>query len=219
MTFLPLLVALLAGQTCSPATTPRPPTIAVYGDSRMQGGLCSSSSPASPAAYVDANLPGGASYGWLVKNAGVTGYTPAQILAAYNSGEATLCNGERCAYLVVNGGVNCLRLGTAPATCLADMITLVDDALAKGYAVVWMGETDYSLWASAGSNPTTQATTFNTLWTAACAARASNTRLKCLDLYTSMGVPLTNTCDGVHDNQTGTNLRGSLILTALQSIP
>lgn len=219
MLVLPLLVAVLAAQTCTPTTAPRLPTVAVYGDSRMQGGLCSSTSPSSPPAYLDANLPGGANGGWLVKNAGVTGYTPAQILAAYTAGEATLCNGERCAYLVVNGGVNCLRTGTAPATCLADMTTLVDDALGKGYAVVWMGETDYSLWASAGTNPTTQATTFNSLWASACTARASNTRLKCLSLYTAMGVPLTNTCDGVHDNQTGTNLRGSLILSALQSIP
>lgn len=219
MLTLPLVLTLLAGQTCTAVTAPRLPTIAVYGDSRMQGGLCSSTNPVSPPAYLDTNLPGGATAGWLVKNAGLTGDRPDQIRTRYTSGEATLCNGERCAYLVLNGGVNCLRQGTAAATCLADMTWVVDDALSKGYAVVWQGETDYSLWASAGSNPTTQATAFNALWAAECTARASNTRLKCLSLYTAMGVPMTNTCDGVHDNQTGTNLRGSLILTALQSIP
>lgn len=219
MLALPILVALLAGQTCTAATAPRLPTIRASGDSLIQGGLCSVTGPISPPAYLDANLPGGATGGWLVKNAGVTGTTPAQIRTAYTTDEATYCNGERCAYLVLEGGVNCLRASTAPATCLADMTWIVDDALSKGYAVVWLDVTDYSLWASAGVNPTGQATAYNTLWAAECAARASNTRLKCLSLYSVMGVPLTNTCDGVHDNQTGTNLRGARILTALQSIP
>jgi hypothetical protein len=220
MTALPLLLSLLAGQTCTPVSaTPRVPTLVVYGDSRMQGNLCGSTSPVSPPEYLDINLPGGTAAGWFVKNSGVSGSTPAQIRTAYTAAEATACNGERCGHLVLNGGVNCLRAGTAAATCIADMVWIVDDALAKGYVVVWLDETDYSLWASAGANPGTQVAAYNLAWQTACDARASNTRLKCLANYTALGVPLQNTCDGVHMNQTGTNLLGSRILTALQSIP
>lgn len=218
-----LLVAEASAQTCTAvASAPRLPSLVTYGDSRMAGNLCGSASPVSPAAYLDANLPGGANAGWLVKNAAVSGTTPAQQRTAYENvttGESVACNGDRCGHLLLMGAANCLRVGTAPATCLADHTSMVDDALSKGYAVLWLDETDYSLWASAGANPTTQVTAYNTLWQAACTARAANTRLKCLSNYTAMGVPLQNTCDGVHLNQTGTNLLGSRILTALQQIP
>lgn len=215
-----VLSGTATAQTCTAVTSaPRLPTLLAEGDSLMQGNLCSVTGPISPPAYLDANLPGGATEGWLIKNAGVTGQTPAQIRATYTAGEATACNGDRCAHLVLEGGVNCLRTGTAAATCLADLTWVVDDALSKGYAVLWLDVTDYSLWASAGTTPTAQATAYNAAWQAACTARASNLKLKCLSLYSVMGVPLTNTCDGVHDNQTGTNLRGARMLTALQSIP
>lgn len=219
-----LLVALLAGQTCTAAAAPRLPTVRVDGDSIMAGNLCSVTGPLSPPAYVDANLPGGTTEGWLVKNAGVTGQTPAQIRATYTAGEATACNGDRCGHLVLEGGVNCLRAGTAPATCLADMTFIVDDALSKGYAVVWLDVTPYKAWASAGTDPTGQATNYNALWASACAARASNLKLKCLANYAAFvdgsgNLAAGNTCDGVHFNQTGTNALGARILTALQSIP
>lgn len=214
-----LLALTLGASVCLPVASPRVPTLRASGDSIMQGGLCGVTGPLSPPAYLDTNLPGGTAGGWLVKNAGVTGTTPAQIRTAYTTDEATYCSGDRCAHLILEGGVNCLRASTAPATCLADMTFIVDDALSKGVAVVWLDVTDYSLWASAGVNPTLQATTYNTLWQAACDARASNPKLKCLANYAAMGVPLVNTCDGVHMNQAGTNSLGARILTALLSIP
>lgn len=223
MTALPLLLAVLASQVCSPSLEPLPPTIVVYGDSRMAGNLCSVTGPLSPPAYLDANLGGGTAAGVLVVNAAVSGTTPAQQRAAYENattGESKACRGERCGYMVVGGAANCLRVGTSPATCLADHTWMVTDALSKGLGVVWFDETDYQAWASAGTNPTGQVTTYNGLWQTACGALAiSNRRLKCLSLYADMGVPLVNTCDGVHDNQTGTNLRGSKIHAALLSIP
>jgi hypothetical protein len=222
MIALPLLLAVLSGQACTAVTTPRVKTVYVIGDSRMQGGLCSASSPASPPGYMDANLQGGADYGWLVKNAGSTGTTTAQQRAIYENattGESKACNGERCAHFVIGGAVNCLRAGSLASTCFADHVWMVDDALSKGVAVVWFEETDYSLWASAGANPGTQVAAYNTAWSAACAARASNKLLKCMSNYVESGVPLANTCDGVHLNQTGTNSLGARLLTALQSIP
>lgn len=217
MITISLIVTLLAAQT--PPTPPRLPTIVAYGDSRFQGGLCGTTSPLSPPNYVDINLPGGAGGGWLVKNAAITGYTPAQVLTAYNAGEATACNGERCAYLMVNGGVNCMRADTDANVCIVSSVTLVDDALAKGYVVLWTSETDWSAWSQGGSNRSVQFATWMTAWNAACAARASNTRLKCVDISVVMGNPLQNTCDGVHQNQTATNLLGSTLLSALLSIP
>lgn len=219
-----LLVADASAQTCTAATAPRLPTLRADGDSIMAGNLCSVTGPLSPPAYLDANLAGGTAEGWLVKNAGLTGQTPAQIRALYTANEATYCNGDRCGYLVLEGGVNCLRVGTAAATCLADMTFIVDDALSKGYAVLWLDVTPYKAWASAGTDPTGQATAYNTAWAAACTARASNTRLKCLANYAALvdgsgNLTASYTCDGVHFNQTGTNLLGARMLTALQSIP
>lgn len=218
MTTLTLLALTVASQVCISEPAPRLPTVAVYGDSRMHGNLCSSGTggnPASPAAYVDANLPGGVNAGWFVKNAAVSGYTPAQVLTTYNSGESTLCNGERCFYLIINGGVNCLRTGTPASTCIVDTVTLIDDALTKYYAVIWLSETEYGSWASAGPNPAAQLSSWMTAWQAACAARATNPNLRCLDITVPMGNPLQNTCDGVHQTQAGTDLLGSLILNEL----
>jgi hypothetical protein len=221
MLALPLIVALLAGQSCTVATVPLAPTIRIDGDSRMQGGLCSSTSPTAPAGYMDAALPGGTAGGWLVKNAGVTGTTPAQQRAAYENattGAAKSCNGERCGYQVVGGAANCLRVGTAAATCLADHTWMVDDALSNGVGVVWFNETSYVGWNMAAGTEA-QVPVFNGLWLTACSSRAaSNPRLKCVDIYTASGVPKTNTCDGIHDNQTGTNQLGAWLLAALLTI-
>lgn len=222
MTALPLLLAVLAGQVCSPATVPLVPTVVVYGDSRMAGGLCGVTGPLSPPAYLDANLGGGTAAGVLVVNAAVSGTTPAQQRAAYENtttGESKACRGERCGYMILGGAANCLRVGGVPATCLADHTWMVDDALSKGVAVLWFDETDYSTWASAGTNPAQQVTDYNTAWALACAARSSNPRLKCLSNFAAMGFPLANSCDGVHFNQNGTNLLGSRLQSALLSIP
>lgn len=223
---LPLLLAADASaQTCTAVSSaPRLPTLIAEGNSIMAGNLCSVTGPLSPPAYVDANLGGSTTEGWLVKNAGISGQAPSAIRTTYTSGEATACNGDRCAHLLLEGGVNCLRVGTAPATCLADMTWIVDDALSKGYAVLWLDVTPYKAWASAGTDPTGQATSYNTLWAAACAARAGNTKLKCLANYAAFvdgsgNLNASYTCDGVHFNQSGTNALGARILTALQSIP
>lgn len=217
-------VATAAPVCAAPSPLPRVPTLRVGGDS-LTLNTCVAGG-AGPITTLDANLPGGASGGWLVVNKGVSGSTPAQIRTAYTSDEATACNGERCASLIIEGGVNCLRLGTAPATCLADMTAIVDDALGKGVAVVWLNVTPYAGWGSAGVNPVGQATTYNALWQAECAYRASNALLKCLDNYSAFVDPSnpgfllpTYSCDGVHYSQVGMNLLASRLQTALLAIP
>lgn len=217
------LTALLLAQTCV-AASPRIPTIRVSGDSLTLNTCVAGGT--GPMTTLDANLPGGASYGWLLKNGGVSGTTAAQIRTAYSTDEATYCNGDRCRYLVLEGGVNSLRTGITPANTLTDMVWIVDDALSKGYAVVWLDVTPYAGYVSAGVNPVGQATTYNTLWQAACDARASNTRLKCLSNYSTFVDPSNAgyllpaySCDGIHLTQTAMDLFATRIKSALLSIP
>lgn len=232
MIALPLLVVLLSGQICgAPSVPPRVKSIRVGGDSRTLNGCVAGGT--GPMVTLDAILPGGASGGYLLKNLGVSGSTPAQIAASYfdttpgnTRGESVACNGERCGHLLLQGGVNCMRAGTAAATCFADMLPIVDDALSKGEGVVWANETGYAGWASAGPNPVSQQAAFNALWTAACAARASNTLLKCLNLSAVLDDPANpgyllpaNSCDGVHYSQVGMDAAAAAWKSALLSIP
>ena len=225
MIVLALVLSLSAGQTCgAPSPARRVPTLRVSGDSLTLNTCVGGGT--GPMTTLDANLPGGTTGGWLVKIGGVAGETAAQIRSRYTSEEATACNGERCAHLVLEGGVNSLRVGVTPAATLADMAWVVDDALSKGYAVVWLDVTPYAGWASAGANPVTQATTYNSLWAAACDARASNPRLRCLSNYASFNDPANPgyllpaySCDGVHYSQAGMDLLAARIRTGLLALP
>lgn len=219
-----LLALALGASVCSPVASTRLPTVRVDGNSMMQNACVGGGT--GPITKLDTDLPGGLTGGWLVKNAAVIGNTAAQISTAYNAGEATGCNGERCAYLILEGGVNSLRTGSTPAATLATMVAIVDDALTKGYAVLWLDVTPYAGFAGAGSNPTTQATTYNALWQAACDTRASNARLRCLANYSTFVDPSNPgfllpaySCDGIHLTQTGMDLYSTRIKSALLAIP
>lgn len=216
---LAALVALWTGAAsaqavCSAATAPRLPTVSGWGDSIMFG-VCSG----GPLEYLRASLPG-----YWTSNRAVSGENAAQIRARYTAEEATSCYGQRCGILWLEGGVNSLRGGTTPAATLADMVWIVDDALAKGYYVVWLDVAPYAGFSGAGSNPLGQATGYNTLWAAACAARASNSRLRCVATYASYEDPANPgylkaaySCDGIHHNVAGGQLMASLSKTAVET--
>lgn len=227
---LVLILALLmtgeamAQAVCLPVASPRLPTIRVDGNSMMQNACVGGGT--GPITKLDTDLPGGLTGGWLVKNAAVIGNTAAQISTVYNAGEATGCNGDRCAYLIIEGGVNSLRTGVTPAATLAIMVAIVDDALSRGVAVVFLDVTPYAGFAGAGVNPIGQVTTYNALWQAACDTRASNPRLKCLANYSTFVDPSNPgfllpaySCDGIHLTQVGMDLYSTRIRTALLSIP
>lgn len=229
MRLVALLAVLLSGAAsaqavCAPIASPRLPTVRVDGNSMMQNACVGGGT--GPITTLDTNLPGGLTGGWLVKNAAVIGNTAAQISAVYTAGEATGCNGERCAYLIIEGGVNSLRTASTPAAVLAIMVAIVDDALSKGVAVVWLDVTPYAGFAGAGTNPLSQATTYNTLWQAACDTRANNPLLKCLANYSTFVDPSNAgfllpaySCDGIHLTQTAMDLYSTRLRTALLSIP
>lgn len=219
LSHLPLLVVLLAGaasaqSVCSPATAPRLPTISGWGDSIMFG-VCSG----GPLNYAVAQSPG-----YWPSNHAVSGETAAQIRARYVSEEATSCYGIRCGILWLEGGVNSLRSGITPAATLTDMVWIVDDALAKGYVVVWLDVAPYAGFSGAGSNPLGQATGYNAAWAAACAARASNPKLRCVATYASYEDPANPgflkaaySCDGIHHTVAGGQLMASLSKTAIET--
>ncbi|AAK94402.1 hypothetical protein Mx8p67 [Myxococcus phage Mx8] len=167
MIALALVAALSLSQACEQGALPRRPTATARGDSIMFG-YCNTTAPPT---LVKAGLPGGLTGGWVVLNGAIVGETAPQIRARYVAEEATACVGERCAYLLLEGGVNSLRIGNAPAAVLAEMVWVVDDALAKGYGVVWTDVLPYAGNAGSGTDPLGQATAYNALWAAACAAR------------------------------------------------
>lgn len=231
-----LLVVLLSGvasaqSVCAPIASPRLPTVRVGGNSMMQNACVGGGT--GPITTLDTNLPGGLTGGWLFKNTSVIGDSAAAISTSYfdvtannTRGESVACNGERCAHLIIEGGVNSLRTGSTPAAVLAIMVAIVDDALSKGVAVVWLDVTPYAGFAGAGTNPLGQATTYNTLWQAACDSRASNPLLKCLASYSTFVDPSNPgfllpaySCDGIHLTQTAMDLYSTRIRTALLSIP
>lgn len=222
MIALAIVAMLMTGQACGAPTLPRLPTVTARGDSIMLG-VCNNPTPPT---IVKAGLPGGASGGWLVLNNAVTGETAAQIRARYLAEEETACVGQRCAYLLLDGGVNGLRVGVAPSSVVADMAAIVDDALSKGYGVVWTDVLPYAGFAGAGTNPLGQATSYNTLHASACTARASNPALRCVYNYATFVDPAqpghlvaAYSCDGIHLTQAGANLFASRMLSALLAIP
>lgn len=222
MIALSLLALLTTGQACGAGKLPRLPTATVRGDSIMLG-VCNNPTPPN---IVKAGLPGGLTGGWVVINNAVSGETAAQIRARYVAEEATACVGERCAYILLDGGVNSLRVGVTPAAVVADMVWVVDNALAKGYGVVWTDVLPYAGYSGAGTNPLGQATSYNALWAAECAARANNPALRCLANYSTFVDPAqpgylapAYSCDGVHLSQDGANLFAARLLSALTLIP
>lgn len=156
---------------------PPEPTLVGIGDSIMQ----LSQLPERMRAVLGNN--------WSAINQGVSGETAAQISARWFASEAGYCDGRRCSYVYVEGGINSLKGGGAlpPATVLSTMLSIVDDALAKGYIVIWQDVLPMRGWPFEGV-PVTDATidgvlAYNAGMQAACAARASNPRLRCFFAY------------------------------------
>ena len=217
---LALALALVGGAQAAPvctapSPTPRLPTVSGWGDSIMFG-VCSG----GPLNHLVTLLPG-----YWPSNRAVSGENAAQIRARWTAEEATSCYGQRCGIAWIEGGVNSLRGGVTPAATLADMVWVVDDALSKGYYVVWLDVAPYAGFSGAGVNPLGQATGYNTLWAAACAARASNPRLRCVSTYPSYVDPANPgymlpayTCDGIHHTAAGGLLMAQLSKTAVETL-
>lgn len=208
-----------AQSICGAATAPRLPTVSGWGDSIMFG-VCSG----GPLTYLDALLPGGAAQGWWVSNRAVSGETAAQIRARYTAEEETSCYGIRCGVLWLEGGVNSLRSGVTPAATLTDMVWVADDALAKGYIVVWIDVTPYAGFGGAGTDPVGQATAYNAAMALACNARSNNPKLRCVFNYSAFEDPANPgfllpaySCDGIHHTVAGGQLMASRSLSAVQT--
>jgi lysophospholipase L1-like esterase len=167
-------------RTSSGGTAPAQPTLVGMGDSIMQG-----AGGGSPLVSMKAVLGSR----WYVVNQGVSGETAEQIRTRWLASEATYCDGARCAYVYLEGAVNSLKRcgGISAASALADMLTVVDDALAKGYIVIWQDVLPFRGWVDAGCPVTDamidKALSFNQGMASACAARALNTRLRCFFAY------------------------------------
>jgi lysophospholipase L1-like esterase len=212
--------SVTAAAVCgAPSTLPRLPTVSGWGDSIMFG-VCSG----GPLNALDALLPGGTTQGWWMSNRAVSGENAAQIRARYIAEELTSCYGIRCGVLWLEGGVNCLRGGTAAATCLADMLWIADDATAKGYVVVWTDVLPYKTFSGAGTDPVGQATSYNALMALACAARSGNPLLRCVFSYAQFEDPgnpgalnPTYSCDGIHHTAAGAALMAARSLSAIQA--
>jgi hypothetical protein len=99
---------------------PRSPTVDWVGDSLTQG-ACSS---VAPPAVLDGLLPGGASQGYVVTNAGHSGETPHQIHVRVRSEAATACVGGPCGHYIVQGMVNTLKNATYDASAAADVAAI-----------------------------------------------------------------------------------------------
>lgn len=213
---LALSSAAQSASVCSaPSPLPRLPTVSGWGDSIMFG-VCSG----GPLNYLMAQLPG-----YWTSNHAVSGETAAQIRARYVAEEATSCYGQRCGIIWLEGGVNSLRSGTTPAATLTDMVWIVDDALSRGYYVVWLDVAPYAGFSGAGADPLGQATGYNTAWALACSTRSAiNPKLRCVATYASYVDPgnpgylnPTYSCDGIHHNVAGGTLMATLSKTAVET--
>lgn len=172
----------------SQVVAPLAPTLLGVGDSIMQ----LSQLPQRMAASKGPN--------WFAVNAGVSGETAAQISARWFANEATSCGGQRCAHVYVEGGINSLK--TKPpssAPVLTTMLSVVDDALSKGYVVLWQDILPARGWATDNFDDATIDATlaYNSGMSSACAARAGNPRLRCFFAYSSFVDPTRFRVDGV----------------------
>lgn len=158
-------------------------------------------------------------------NAGVPGENSAQIKDRWLASEATVCGVSRCTHVWFEGGVNDLRLtATLPPAIISNMETAVDDALAKGYTVVWS-----DILPCRGDAQCTEAVaanilTYNGLMSTACATapRSLNPRLRCIFAYATFNNPANPgfllpaySSDNLHLTPEGSALLGSLAAAVL----
>ncbi len=205
------------------ASAPR--TLVGVGDSIMAG----SDIPTPLATAVQSLDPG--SY---FVNAGISGQTSADLAARWLSTESAICGIQRCTHLWLEGGINDLRFGSAtPAAVLTNMLTVVDDALARGYVVAWS-----DILPCRGESLCTEAVidnvlAYNALMAQACATapRSLNPRLRCFFAYPTFVDPARFRVDGttlagyllpvysrdeLHLSVAGSQALGALAAQALQ---
>lgn len=208
-------------------------TFLCVGDSIMAG-ACSSASPCS---YMAQGITGA-----FFSQQAVSGETAHQIYGRYQQWRLTGCNGEQCAQVAVEGGVNTLKavgVGT-PAEVAAvamygdagtdgmhdfGMADVVDAALADGRRVVWFGLLPYAGCDAAtcpiNPQPVERAAAYNALFQQECAARASNKRLTCVSAYSDYEgspagylKPEYACADGLHLQTAGSQYMGSRLRSA-----
>jgi hypothetical protein len=179
-----------------------PSTFAWYGDSIIQG-ACSS----SPQVPLQQLLPG-----YVGVNRGISAQTSAQIAARYFAGHLTDCGGEECGTYLFEGGVNdCKGGGCDPASVLATMMAMVDDARTRHRRVIASNIAPFRTCAICGGGDLAAgwelAKQYNALFAAACAARRDIT---CIDVGAGSDweEPATDgvlksawSCDGLHWQQ------------------
>lgn len=140
-------------------------------------------------------------------NAGYAGEKTDQISARWLASEPTICGATLCSHVWFEGGINDLRLtDTLPAAMIANMLTAVDDALARGYVVAWN-----DLLPCRGDVLCTDAVmdnvlSYNALMATACATapRSLNPRLRCIFAYSLF-------VDPARFREDGTTLAGYLL--------
>lgn len=140
-------------------------------------------------------------------NAGFSGENSAQISARWMASESTVCGVTRCSHVWFEGGINDVRLtSTLPPAIIDNMLTAVDDALEKGYVVVWS-----DMLPCRGEVLCTEAVidkvlAYNALMATACstAPRSLNPRLRCIFAYSLF-------VDPARFREDGTTLAGYLL--------
>lgn len=133
-------------------------------------------------------------------NAGIAGQTSADISARWLSTESAICGIQRCTHLWLEGGTNDLRfVANAPAAVIANMLTVVDDALSRGYVVAWSDILPCRGEALCTDAVIDNVLAYNALMAQACATapRSLNPRLRCFFAYSSFVDPSQKRADGV----------------------
>lgn len=159
-------------------------------------------------------------------NAGYPGENTAQISERWLASEATVCGATRCSHVWFEGGVNDLRLtSTLPPAMIANMLTAVDDALAKGYVVVWSDILPCRGDAQCTAPVAGNILTYNALMATACATapRSLNPRLRCVFAYSAFDNPASPgyllpaySRDELHLSVSGSEALGALAGVALE---
>lgn len=155
-----------------------------YGDSIMAG-----TGGGTPLTTAKAALgPAAVSF-----NAGVPGDSSGGIRSRWTSGEATACGAARCTHVWFEGGTNDLRAVSPalPADVITNMVFMVDDALSKGYTVVWSDVLPCRGYVDASDAVIDRILAYNALMATACATapRSLNPRLRCLFGYNAFVDP------------------------------
>ena len=158
-------------------------------------------------------------------NAGNPGERSNQIRDRWLATESAICGVRRCDYVWFEGGVNDLRLaGTPPATVASNMVTAVDDALSKGYVVLWSDILPCRADADCGPSVGTNILAYNAAMAMACntAPRSTNPRMRCIFAYSAFDDPAqpgyllpAYSRDGLHLSVAGSAALGAMAASRL----